>query len=1481
LVLLFITTNAFSQKRESFSRLPEEFLKELENLFEIDRRGSGKELIKENFAATWIQTDRLSEDQREEIIVFCELVLKDKIKLSTELKNYLLAVQGYCNGRASKEKFKQWQSMLNQIVATKSQRKYLLEIIECGGQMFGRQCFYKSAMVDWQIRTDDYNFVLDSVPMLKIGNTRMVCYSKGDSSVLENTSGIYYPTNNRYYANGAVITWERAGFDPTKTYAELGHFLIKVKGTSYSADSAKFHTDIFNEILIGKVTDKILADQNTDIASYPKFESYFARHKIKNIVNNVDYEGGFTLVGTKLKGTGPPGNPARIIVYQKNIKMFEAMSYEFGIKPDRLFADHASILFYIDKDTISHQDAAVNLDKKNRNLHVTRKDEGTSKAPFQNTYHKIEMYVELISWNIDDPQILMGASESNPLKYAAFESNLYFRQNRYQHLFSIAPTNPLIDLRDLTKKLGTKEFYNIDFARQIRFGEEQTHLLLIDLANRGFIDYDVDTRKITVLAKTSRFIDNNIGRRDYDVIQFSSEVDKGHNAQLSLLNFDLTLKGVDNFSLSDSQQVIIQPLKKEVILKKSREFAFGGRVLAGNFEFSGSDYYFKYDQFQLDLLKVDSCKIYIDSDEIGMDGKPEKQKLKSVIRDIAGVLKIDAPSNKGGFHSPIYPKYPILECTKSSFIHWQDKAIQRGAYKKDKFYYQLEPFTIDSLDNFNKSQLNFKGTLISGNIFPDITEPLVLMPDNSLGFKTKTPELGFPTYSGKSKVIADLTLNYSGLQGSGSFEYLTSIALSESFLFLPDSMNGVTNNYLNKELATKPEVPKSHSDTTLVQFYPFSDVLNVTNRNRPIDFFNDEAKLTGTLYLKPSGMSGRGNMEFAGAKMYSENYHFTRRKILADTSDFQLNRPGETSEFSMAFKTNNVNGNVDFDKRLGVFKSNGGETKIEFPANQYVCYMDQFTWYMDKDEMDLSSSRKASDDLVIDTDEEQIKSNFYSVAEGQDSLNFLSPRAKYDIKESKIFCQKIRYIIVADSKITPDSGKVVIEKFAKMQELKNAQVLCNYTTQYHRIYNATLSIKGRRKFDGSGSLNYIDETKKEFPITLNDIRVDTSFQTIAKGKIKEDDQFFLSPAFEYYGEVEVQANNRFLIFDGGVRMLHNCSEMSKEFCRFRSEINPAEIYIPVDTSLRAMDMTKLGVGIMVTGDSPMDIYPAFLSDIRDGGDKSLIETRGYLTFDKNTSRYVIGSKEKIKQPKLAGNLLAINTSSCELTGDGQIDFNVDFGMMKAAAIGDIIYKPTDKSASATGALKLSFPFYDDAIEKIQKQIENWPNLMPVDISKTRYEKALIEILGTETSDKVISELNLTGQVKRTPEALICPFLIADIKFVWNDLDETFQSTGPIGIANMGKKQVFRYIKGKIEIEKKRGADVFRMYVELDPGNWYYFEYKLGIMNFLTSDKDLGNSMSELKDEKRKFEDGKKKFSFMYVANRKKRDDFISRFPDLQ
>jgi hypothetical protein len=105
--------------------------------------------------------------------------------------------------------------------------------------------------------------------------------------------------------------------------------------------------------------------------------------------------------------------------------------------------------------------------------------------------------------------------------------------------------------------------------------------------------------------------------------------------------------------------------------------------------------------------------------------------------------------------------------------------------------------------------------------------------------------------------------------------------------------------------------------------------------------------------------------------------------------------------------------------------------------------------------------------------------------------------------------------------------------------------------------------------------------------------------------------------------------------------------------------------------------------------------------------------------------------------------------------------------------------------------------------------------------------------------------------------------------------------GPVGIASMDKKQLFRYVKGKVEIEKRRSADVLRVYIELDPGNWYFFEYKLGIMNVVSSDKEFLAIMAEVKDDKRKFEEKNVKYTYQMVASKKKRDDFVNRYPDLQ
>jgi hypothetical protein len=1464
-----------AQKLDKFSQEGPKFISELTSLFEESRRGSGKDFIGKDFAEIWVEKPFYSADQQRMIYETFDGLLKNRFKPFPEFEFYVKALMAFPRSGKTDADFIQWHTVLNKIMADKKLKKYTGDFLGTSYGLFNDFTFYQSETVKWSSSSKGYTFAFDSIPVIHFPALDIKCYSRGDSSIIKQSKGAYFPTQELFKGTKGTLTWQRAGFDPTKTYAEFNDFELKVKNANFIIDSVVFYNEFFDKPLQGQLIEKVLAGKDVDNATYPRFESYYKRLQIKNIVKNVDYDGGFTMAGTKLLGSGTVEEPALLTFYRENKKMLIASGLEFDIKPERISSGHAAITFLIEQDTIYHPDVNLSFDKKMRQLVLLRSEDGVSKAPFQNTYHNVDMYFEALYWNIDDPLIRMGALEGGQQRYAAFESNTYFKKKRYDSMMGISFNHPLYEIKSYVQKSGTHEFYAKDLAKFLNSSEEQWHMLLIDLNNKGFVEYDLNTHYVKVRPKLYWYIENNIGKRDYDVIQFSSEVSNGFNAQLSLINYDITLKGVENFQLSDSQKVFISPRGGEVVLKKNRDFTFAGRVMAGNFEFMGSDYAFTYEKFQLDLIKVDSCRIYVDDDvEKNEFGQPVKRRVKSVLRDVGGNIRIDSPTNKGGFHSKVYPQYPIFTCSKLSYVYWDNPSIQKGVYKRDKFYYEVKPFVIDSLDNFSKKDLKFEGTLISGGIFPDIVEPLVLMDDYSLGFERNTGTAGLASYGGKSRVTADLKLDYSGLKGNGDFTYLTASASSDEFLFLPDSMLGRTKIFTNKEQITKVEVPKAKCDTTILAFYPRRDNLDITSVTKPIDFFENEANLKGTLHLKPDGMTGKGDMHFNGATLSSEEFKYARRKILADTSDFQL--AGMEGGDGLAFKTNNVNANVDFDKRQGLFKSNSGETKIEFPTNRYICYMDQFTWYMDRDEMDLSSSRKASEDLQIDTSEEMKKSNFYSVAEGQDSLNFLSPRAKYDLKKSVLTCSKIQYIVVADSKITPDSGKVVIDRLADMRPLKRAQILSNFTTQYHKIYNADLEIEGRRNFRGSGDYTYLDEAKKEFKIHFDNIGVDSTYQTVASGGIKEEDQFFLSPVYEYYGDVHLKANNKFLTYTGGVKILHNCEMLPRTYFKFSAEVNPEEIYIPVDTAMRDMKMSKLGVGIMVTDGSPMAVYPAFLSDIREKSDQGVIIATGYLYYEKATNRYLIGSKEKIKQSKLAGNLMVLNAANCEMIGDGRVNFNIDLGMVKFTNVGDIKYKTTGDVDIQTTTL-LSFPFEESAIKRIHDQLENWPNLTAVDVTKTKYEKGLVEMLGTEKSDKLISELTLNGQLKRVPEELLSTFYFADIKWFWNEADQSFQSIGQIGIASMDKKQVFKYVKGKIEIEKKRGADVFRMYLELDPGTWYYFEYKAGVMNVISSDKEFSTIVSEVKDDKRRFEEGKNKYTYLYMLNKKKRDDFVARF----
>ena len=89
----------------------------------------------------------------------------------------------------------------------------------------------------------------------------------------------------------------------------------------------------------------------------------------------------------------------------------------------------------------------------------------------------------------------------------------------------------------------------------------------MNLANKGFLFYDVATNRAIVQEKLYNYINAKLQVGDYDVISFNSKVTNTSgknmivNSRLNLSTKDLNITGVEFVRLSDSQQVYINPYK--------------------------------------------------------------------------------------------------------------------------------------------------------------------------------------------------------------------------------------------------------------------------------------------------------------------------------------------------------------------------------------------------------------------------------------------------------------------------------------------------------------------------------------------------------------------------------------------------------------------------------------------------------------------------------------------------------------------------------------------------------------------------------------------------------------------------------------------------------------------------------------------------------------------------------------------------------
>ncbi len=1423
-VLLLFVDQSYAQTK-GFSKNPEIFIEELgDHVKTVNDKSVGKTY--EAFKEQW-ESGIYTEDQQGTVIRLAEYMALKKFKIQPDFELYMrtLIAGKDSNSNVSEEKFNSW--LLNQYKLIKKNRRSYLIVLETSYGLFKTRTLYADASKDWRFSKTDYKFQFDGDNVyLNLTNVDLVCHGPDDSLIVRETSGQYNILNNQWVGKKGLIDWERVGISAVKAFAEFDAYAIDMTTPGLKIDTVQFqYQGVLDGKIPGSLEDRVSArmihreGDNFNESRYPKFVSFSDDLTIKSFESgNIVFKGGFAMDGHRMQGRGSADNKAVFEFYYEGKMIVEAKANVFTITDGKIQSLETETTIYTDSGEIYHPRVQLTFDEKDKRLALLRGQKGIEQAPFFDSDHNIEILVDQVIWKMEEPKIDFDMLIDE--ERALFLSKNYFKEYNYEKITrgNMMRYHPIDKLYKYYMTTRSKTLSLGAYATFLGSKKENLYPQVIGLANEGFIYYDTETEEIEIKEKLLNYYKNHWKLADYDILRFSSVIAKRPNATLNLVNYDLEVQGVRAFQFSDSQYVIAYPTEQFVRIKNNRRLQFDGKVTAGRFDFFGEQFDFSYENFTITSEKIDSLKLWF-PDTINQRFLIP---VKSVLRDINGIIYIDKSNNKSGLTD--YPEYPRFVSRAPSVIAYDKKNIHNGTYKKDEFRFEVDPFDIDSLDNFTIAGLKFPGNFVSGGILPEFRYEASIMKDYSLGFTRANPPGGYTMYEGKGHGDIDISMSEEGFYAKGQIDYEGAKLESNKILMTPDSTNAEVDHY---EIKKSEKYPRVLASDVLSHWLPKEDKMYINTKGHEVDIFDDGQVFEGNLLQTPNRLSGNGELRWDNAVLASAEMHFNSIHADADVSSIKI---GDVDAGKISFVSTNVKSHIDFQKRTGDFRANEMGHLTQFPYNQFASTMDEFKWDMDKKTILLTpTGRQKQSDYV-----------FKSQNVSQHGLVFQSTKALFDMNDGVIYAEEVPYIDVADSRVFPADGKVTIDKDAVLRPLEKAKLMANRDNKYHELYDCKLWVEGRLSISGNGYYVYKDKYKTGQVIYFDKMRVMSDTSTIqASGYVADSLGFAISPKIGYKGTVDLSSKEEYLSFKGFVIPLHQYADIKSQWFRYLDQPDPNNVIINAREP-RNSDRRKLNIGVSLSPNDSVAVYPNFFGQKFSFTDQDITIDTGIFFYDEIASAFVAGDSNKLINGALRGNTISFSDNSETIRAEGVFDFGLDLHeKFNAITAGEAVQNKEDSTFMFKTMMALDMELPEECWLRMQEIFSEKAGDAPsIRVDDAVVKRNIAELVTDDKKyDKVKQELEEFGEIKQIDE-LKKDLMITNMEFYYSHTLNAFVSKTPIDLATLHGKQINKQLNAYTIIEKRRSGTRIAIYFEVTKYDYFYFEFQRGNLFVYSTDKDF-------------------------------------------
>ena len=402
-----------------------------------------------------------------------------------------------------------------------------------------------------------------------------------------------------------------------------------------------------------------------------------------------------------------------------------------------------------------------------------------------------------------------------------------------------------------------------------------------------------------------------------------------------------------------------------------------------------------------------------------------------------------------------------------------------------------------------------------------------------------------------------------------------------------------------------------------------------------------------------------------------------------------------------------------------------------------------------------------------------------------------------------------------------------------------------------------------------------------------------NFKTKAEGFIDEKRGFKLSKRFEYFGKIEVLANEDSLLCEGSTRVVLDC-KYKRSWFSFNDKIQPKNIQIPIKSNLVNTDEQPLSIGFYWDKEK-RNIYTTFLSPTNLPEDELLYTAVGYLQYNNTKNEFQISTKNQLKQRNENIAIGALSTdnylsldlenNSCNMYGEGSINFGLNIGDATIESYGTIRYDAVNsKKTSLNLTSRFSFPVTQEIMENLAKKIKANEELTPVktsEVNQTNFDRAMKHWNSAKDYEK-IREAILEENLPKFPKQLEQTIIISGLELISygrNEIRGLKSNASNALVVSMYEKPIMKMVPVEFFLDQKfeeTNKDFFGINFKIGE-NFFYFDYEMskndGMMSIISNDDYFKKPIKDMKPKSKKI----KNFTFDNVESTELYDQFKKSF----